>query len=242
MKRPVNRRGFLGIMGLLSWFPRLVFAGKEEGITVPPARAFAWDLSRAGSTLVRDIRVKEFDRYDIILAFGDLGASNDQGLLKDLKQRDDSWRNLYGEYKNGQRTGPLAAFLGSSSRSYFRKSDNTLVISRTAEERAQEDAMRQRGELVSRPSQPGTVIPVRLHLERLDGPNPATLFDAEVATAGDEGGHLGFKQRFLARGLKLDEGRYRLTATALQDTQVPAGLGCYIAIPLRDWTISRPKR
>jgi hypothetical protein len=229
-------------MALFPWLPRSLFAAEKGIPSIPPARAFAWDISRKGSTLVQEIRVTEFDAYDIILAFGDLNASDGNGKLHADKERDSSWRKLYGEYTHGQWTGPFGHFLGGSGENYFRKVDNTLVVARTTEEVVQREAMRRRGELVSRSAEPGTVIPIHLQVERIGTQRSAeTVFKETIATAGDEGGRMRLKQRFLVQGLKLMPGTYRLAAKTVQDTDIPSGIGVYLAIPIRDWKTSAPK-
>jgi hypothetical protein len=230
-------------MALFPWLPRSLFAAEKGIPSIPPARAFAWDISRKGNTLSQEVDIREFDSYDIILAFGDLNASDENGKLHPDKARDSSWRKSYGEYVNGHWTGPFPRFLGSMGRHYYTKDTNTLVIARTLEELNQRDEMRQRGELISRPADPGIEIPIRLVVERLYPGKPAIpVFDSTTTTTGNEGNNLGFAQRFIVQGLKLETGVYRIHGTTLRDIAVPTGIGTYLAIPLRDWKISRPKR
>lgn len=237
----ITRRKLLAVMALFPWFPRSLFA-TEKGIpSIPPARAFAWDISRKGNTLVQEIRVTEFDAYDIILAFGDINASDENGKLRRDRARDRSWVKLYGDYVGGRWTGPLGNFLGGSSIQYYTKDTNTLVIPHTQEEFTRRDEMSWRGELTIKHSDPGVEIPIRLMVQRIDsGTNPELIFDATISTTGDEGSRLGFAQRFLTRNLRLAPGTYRLTASTLKNTVAPSGVGTYLAIPLRDWKTSRP--
>ncbi len=239
----MSRRMALGIMAIFPWFFRIAQSADKDILEIPPARAFAWDISREGSVLSQEVAIREFDAYDILLAFGDIGASDGTGRLRDDKLRDTSWRKLFGEYRDSGWSGPLAAFLGGPGENYYRKSDGVLVVARTAEEVAQREAMRRRGELISRSAEPGTVIPVHLRVEKIGHKGVSeSIFDAKVSTAGDEGGRMRMKQRFLAQGLRLAPGIYRFTAITLQDTEVPADIGVYLAIPLRDFKVSPPRR
>jgi len=222
-----------------------LFAQAELAVpTIPPARAFKWDISRANSTIVHEFVVKDYRMYGLHLAFGGLDATEADGYVRESS--DQSWRKQLGrDSVEPPYDGPLSKFLGTGTYGVFTNEPNNLkpVIPKTIAEVQQRDELLRQGVYVTKLTNPGVIVPIHVRLEKLDTPDttPVQIFDRVVETAGLEGGgYLLTRKITKGVGLPLKPGKYRISATTLRDSPVPTGIGTYLLISVPA-NVSPPK-
>jgi hypothetical protein len=214
-------------VSLLLWLTGAATAA-EPLPSIPPERAFKWDISRKDSVVKQEFEISSCGAYEFTIGFGGTDATNGDGSLKGKKESDQSWRRQLTTRPDGPLDGPLSKFLGDGSYSFYLKdgSDPNPIIVRTAEEVTKRNQLFRQGVYVTRLSNPGVIVPVRITLERGDSKG---ITDQTIDTGGWHSGGALLTRKIMDR-ITMKPDVYRVTAVTLRDSPLPEGITTYLLI------------
>jgi hypothetical protein len=204
---PIRRKGVMTcLLSPLFWANGCtsIWAPRVDVIKVPPGRYFKWDVGPKDSHIEQEFIVKEYRSYHFNIGFGSPVAWDDR--------TNQDWRN----------DGRIFDFIGWGGVIGYLNGDGARV-----------KLMDHTGIMIpvyNPKNDLGVAIPIHIQVQKLSKSDSVvgTMVDARVDTRSSfASGSLVQRQIVV---VKLQEGKYRVIATALQQTIVPSGVGTYLNI------------
>jgi hypothetical protein len=182
------------LLVLLSLAGLMAYGANAETVpAMPTPLKLEWDVSKANNTVSQEFFVSEADTYHVMIGF--MCSIESQSQLYEMYQ-----------FTGDGRTGPY---------------DLVHHNWATWEEYHQADPFDQKNSYTIKFGHPGTVIPVHIRIKRIEVPgNPTLVLDQTLNTKGLSRVYLDGIHRDVAL-IDLEPGKYRITASTLQQTVLP---------------------
>jgi Domain of unknown function (DUF5625) len=172
--------------------------------TVPPEQNFKWNISSKNSFVEQVFIVTEYRTYAFCIGFGSPIAADDK---------------THQEWRQDKR---IWAFLGHAGYIGFKNARGSFVP-KMDETGILIPVMDPKGDL-------GVTIPVDLQIQSLDENDKPSKTIASISANTNSLMSGGYVVARLIAMIKLRPGKYIATAKALQDTDIPDGVGTYLQI------------
>ena len=122
-------------------------------------------------------------------------------------------------------------FIGDGSYGPYDLVNNKWVAWNTPEDKKRAAEHVEKGDYEFRYGNPGTKIPVHIKIEKIDNPSETTsVIDKTYETEGVSGGGPRGISRLVVKNVKLRSGKYKLTASTLQQTALPPNLKTFLDV------------
>jgi hypothetical protein len=190
--------------------------------SVPPGFSAKWDLQAQGSEVVAEFRITEYRVYDVLMLFHSTIKPFTVDVMKELFK-----------FTGDGSTQVVTRESADSDKPVLAPYETVKDL------RARSQGISE-GRYVRIPAHPGVTIPVHVRVERVGaGVSEAAMIDQDFSTRSIQGSFPGFARSSpggLARPIttvKLRPGSYRIRASTLGATAVPADVETYLTVTYR---------